>query len=57
MARRKIEDSNVRKISKTGGGSFYVTIPVEIMRALKWRERQKVKISNKGKTLTIRDWK
>lgn len=53
--RRKIEDRNIRKISKRGG-SYSVTIPVEMMRELKWREKQKVvfKISRDG--LRIVDW-
>jgi antitoxin component of MazEF toxin-antitoxin module len=48
---------NVRKITKTGSGSFYVIIPKEIVRALKWRERQKVKVKKEGRGIKISDWK
>ena len=54
--RRKIEDRNVRKISKRGG-SYSVTIPVEMMRELKWREKQKIVFKRSGDGLKIVDWK
>ena len=58
MARRKLENRNVRKLTRTGGGkSVSVTLPIEFVRELKWRDRQKVVISKKGKYLIIKDWK
>jgi len=57
MTRRKMEDSKIRKISRIGNKSLGVTIPVEIIRELKWREKQKVVITRRGKTITIKDWK
>lgn len=54
--RRKIDDRNVRKISKRGG-SYVVTIPVEMMRTLKWRDKQKVVFKRSGKKLVVEDWK
>ncbi|MDP2709271.1 MAG: AbrB/MazE/SpoVT family DNA-binding domain-containing protein [bacterium] len=56
MARRKLEDKNVRKILKSGS-SYAVTVPIEIMRKLKWKEKQKVVVSLKGKSVIIKDWK
>jgi len=58
MARKKLEERNVRKLTRTGGGgSISVTLPIEFVRELKWRDRQKVVIEKKGKTLVVRDWK
>jgi len=54
--RRKIQDRNVRKISKRGG-SYSITIPVEMMRELKWREKQKIVFKKSGDSLRIVDWK
>lgn len=34
-----------------------VTIPIEYIRELKWRERQKVTVRKSGKKLIIEDWK
>jgi len=54
---RKIEERNIRKITKVAGGaSFGITLPIEMFRALGWRERQRVVVSKKGKVLVIRDY-
>ncbi len=57
MARRRLEDKNVRKLQKTGNGSVSVTLPIELVRELKWREKQKVVVRRRGKGLVIEDWK
>tara|TARA_B100000900_G_C20414357_1_gene648214 strand:- start:563 stop:739 length:177 start_codon:yes stop_codon:yes gene_type:complete len=57
MARRKLEDKNIRKLSKTGGKSIAVTLPIEIVRELKWKSKQKVVVTRKGSTVIIKDWK
>ena len=58
MARQKLEARNVRKLTKTGGGkSITVTIPIEIVRELRWREHQKVVVKRSGSKVTIEDWK
>jgi hypothetical protein len=41
MAKR-IEDRNVRKLAKVGGGKTYsITIPIEIIRELGWQENKR----------------
>lgn len=57
MARRELEDRNIRKLQRVGGGSYAVTIPIELIRDLKWREKQKVVVERVGDHLEIRDWK
>ena len=58
MAKRKISKRNIRKITKVGGKSYAVTLPIEVIRLFNWKERQKVilKINKKRKTITIKDW-
>ncbi|MFH1956551.1 MAG: hypothetical protein ABIJ28_02815 [Patescibacteria group bacterium] len=57
MGRRKINKENIRKI-QSSKGSYYITIPIKIMRSLKWRERQKVVVEKSGsQKITIVDWK
>jgi antitoxin component of MazEF toxin-antitoxin module len=52
------KDKSIRKLTKMGGGhSFGVTIPIAIVRKLKWRERQKLTVKLRGTKLTIEDWK
>jgi len=55
MADKKYNQKNIRKITKNGT-SHSVSIPVEFLKKLGWRERQKVVVILKGKTLTIKDW-
>ena len=50
------KDKNIRKLTKLGGSSLAVTIPVEILRKLRWKERQKVVVKLRGKKITIEDW-
>ena len=55
MARRPIQERNIRKLTKRDA-SYTVTLPIEFIRELKWRDRQKVVVEKKGKTLVIKDW-
>jgi antitoxin component of MazEF toxin-antitoxin module len=54
--RRKLKDKNIRKITKVGRSSLAVTLPVEMVKKLKWKERQKVVATLRGKKITISDW-
>lgn len=57
MARRKLEEHNIRKLTRTGGGkSIGVTLPIDLIRQLGWKERQKVVVKKRGKKLIIKDW-
>jgi antitoxin component of MazEF toxin-antitoxin module len=58
MARRKLKEKNIRKLTRMGGGrSLGLTLPIEIVRELKWRERQKVKVRKVGSRIIVEDWK
>lgn len=58
MARRQLEDRNIRKLTRVGGGrSITVTLPIEMIRELGWREKQKVVVKKWGKGMVIEDWK
>lgn len=50
MAKRS-DETHIRKITKVGGHSLSVTIPIDLARALKLRERQKVTVTQKGTKL------
>ena len=58
MARRKITDRNVRSLSK-GATSYFVTLPIEAIREMGWKRRQKlvVDVDYRNSEITIRDWK
>lgn len=56
MARRKLEDKNTRKLLRLGK-SIVVTLPIDFIRKLKWRKKQKITVKLKGKKIIIEDWK
>jgi len=53
---RKSEDKNIRKLAKSGKTSLAVTIPRDFIVELGWREKQKVVVKKRGKTIVISDW-
>jgi len=58
MARRKLKEKNIRKMTRMGGGrSMGLTLPIEMLRELKWRERQKIKVRKSGSKIILEDWK
>jgi hypothetical protein len=57
MPTRKLEDKNIRKLTKVGKKSIAVTLPIEIVRELGWRERQKVIVKRVAGGLMIRDYR
>ena len=57
MPRRKLDDRNIRKLNRDSRGSVRVTLPIEIIRALRWRDGQKVVVEKNGKEVVIKDWK
>lgn len=57
MSRRKIEDNHIRKLTKSGNGSIGLTLPIEIVREFRWKEKQKVVVKKSGKKIIIEDWK
>jgi len=56
MARRKTEDKNIRKILKNGD-SYAITIPIEIINELRWKEKQKVVVKKIRGGFMVKDWK
>lgn len=58
MGRRRLEKRNTRKLIRSGGGrSVSVTVPIEMIRKLKWRVGQKIVIKRVGEKIIIEDWK
>ncbi|MCJ7447830.1 MAG: AbrB/MazE/SpoVT family DNA-binding domain-containing protein [Bacteroidales bacterium] len=58
MTRRKTDESHIRSLTKVSGGTSYaVTIPMEYIRKLKWRAKQKLDVRLYQDRIIIRDWK
>ncbi len=55
MGRRK--DESLRKIQQSGkDGSYHITLPVQTIRELKWKQGQRVIVKKQGKKIIIEDW-
>jgi len=56
MAVQKAKNRNIRKLIKISKTSHAITIPIEYINKLKWKEHQKLVVNLKGKKITIEDW-
>lgn len=52
---RKITE-DTRKLTLTGKTTYYVTIPQEMIRDLRWKKGEKKVIRQEGRTIVIADW-
>jgi len=56
MTRRKLDEENIRSLMKIGN-SYALTIPLEFIRKLKWKEKQKLEVSMYQDRIVVKDWK
>ncbi len=47
----------IRKITRTSRGTYYISIPKELIKELRFKEKQKVVVKKRGKGILIEDWK
>jgi len=57
MANKKQGETNIRKLTKVGKKSIAVTIPIEIIRELGWRDKQRVTVKRIKGGLEIKDYR
>jgi hypothetical protein len=57
MSVRRQEEKNIRKLSKIGKQSVGITLPIEEVRKLGWREKQKLVVKRIRGGFEIKDWK
>ena len=57
MANKAKDEKDVRKLTKVGGKSISVTLPIEMVRELGWKEKQKVVVKRVHGGVMIKDWK
>ena len=54
MGNRKATERGVRKLTRSGG-SLNVSLPIELIKSLGWREKQNVVVKKIGGALVVRD--
>ncbi len=58
MGRRSLEERNIRNLLKVARGNSYgITIPIDMVRKLKWKAGQKVEVKLVRNQVIIRDWR
>jgi len=54
---RKLKEKNTRKLVRLGKTSLAITLPIEMTKELKWKEKQKVVAKKVHGGILIKDWK
>ncbi len=57
MPDKKSDETAVRKLTRIGKKSIGITLPIDGIRDLKWKEKQKVVAKRVRGGFLIRDWK
>lgn len=58
MARQRSNRRHVRKLGKTGNNaspSYYITLPIHVVRALEWQDGQKLVVKKSRNKIVIED--
>lgn len=56
MGVRQAGEQNIRTLQKTNTGSYTVSLPIELVRQLRWQNGQRVVIRRSGNKLVLEDW-
>lgn len=56
MGVRKTDEQQIRKLTKNGSGTYSVSVPIELVRELRWQVGQQVVVKRHGKRIVIEDW-
>ena len=57
MPTRKVGQHNIRKLTKLGLKSIGLTLPIEFVRELGWKEKQRVLVKKIKGGFTVRDYR
>lgn len=51
-------EKHTRKLTVTGSaGTYYVTLPKEIVKGLRWKKGQKMVVTREKDSIVIKDWR
>lgn len=56
MGTYKAGEQNKRVLSKNNTGTYTLSVPIELIRQLRWQNGQKLVLEKRGKTIVISDW-
>lgn len=55
MATKEYEYWNERVLQKNTTGAYTITVPVDMIRNLRWKQGQRLVLGKKNKIITIKD--
>lgn len=56
MGARSAGEQHVRSLQKNNTGSYTVSLPIQLVRKLRWQERQRLVVRQSGSKLIIEGW-
>jgi Ni/Co efflux regulator RcnB len=57
MGARKAGEQGVRNLTQNSTGTYQISLPITLIRELRWQQGQKVVVTKRGDKLVIEDWK
>ena len=55
MGARKTGEQQIRNLTKNSTGTYQISVPIELIRLLRWQRGQQVVVKKVGKKLVIED--
>ena len=56
MGTRKSDEQNKRNLTKNSTGTYQISIPIALIRKLRWQQGQQVVVKQSGNRLVVEDW-
>jgi antitoxin component of MazEF toxin-antitoxin module len=57
MGARRAGEQEIRNITVNRTGTYQISLPIELVRLLRWQQGQKITVKKQGEKLIIEDWK
>lgn len=57
MGTRRAGEQSVRSITQNSSGTYSVSLPIALVRQLRWQRNQRVVVKKQGNKLIIADYK
>ncbi len=56
MGAKKSGEQNVRNLTANKTGTYQISLPIGLVRELRWQRGQKLEVRRSGNKLVIEDW-
>lgn len=56
MGTRKSGEQQIRNLTQNTTGTYNVSLPIQLIRELRWQRGQRLVVTRQGKKLIIQDW-